>query len=83
MPPPADDDARPPVDRARDRHLARKGESDAFAALSLVIAGVLVWGGAGWLVSRWLDSQVFVLLGLLVGMFGGLYLVWFRYGRAA
>lgn len=55
---------------------------DAWGALGLVMAGVFVWGGAGWLVSRWLDNRIFVMLGLLLGMFGGLYLVWFRYGRS-
>lgn len=59
----------------------RKGEADAYGALGLVVSGVLVWGGAGFLVSEWLDNAVFVMLGLLLGMGAGLYLVWFRYGR--
>ena len=58
----------------------RKGEADAWAAFSLIIAGVLVWGGVGWLVAEWLDNRLFVMLGLLLGMGGGLYLVWLRYG---
>jgi hypothetical protein len=41
-----------------------------------------VWGGVGALVGAWLDSRVPVAIGLLVGMAAGLYLVWFRYGRA-
>jgi F0F1-type ATP synthase assembly protein I len=59
----------------------RKGEADAWGALGLVISGVVVWGGVGWLLSEWLDNQVFVMLGLLLGMGAALYLVWFRYGR--
>lgn len=59
----------------------RKGEADAYGALGLVVSGVLVWGVVGFLVSEWLDSRVFVMLGLLLGMGAGLYLVWFRYGR--
>lgn len=59
-----------------------RGDTDAWSAMSLVISGVLVWGGIGALVGAWLDSSVPVLVGLLLGMFGGLYLVWFRYGRA-
>ena len=74
MPPDADDDS--------SKAFGRKGEADAYGALGLVIAGVLVWGGAGWLVSEWLDNRLFVMLGLLLGMGAGLYLVWFRYGRA-
>ncbi len=84
MPPPPDDDSPTGTSGGSDddRWLARKGESDAFGALGLVLSGVLVWGGVGYLVSERLDNRVFVMIGLLVGMFAGLYLVWFRYGRA-
>jgi F0F1-type ATP synthase assembly protein I len=60
----------------------RRDESDAWAALGLVMSGVLVWGGVGALVGAWLHSGIPVMIGLLVGMTAGLYLVWFRYGRA-
>ncbi len=59
----------------------RKGEADAYGALGLVISGIAFWGGVGYLLSERFDSPVFVLLGLLLGMGGGIYLVWFRYGR--
>jgi ATP synthase protein I len=61
--------------------LSRKGQSDAWGAVSLLISGVLVWGGIGWLIADWLDNGVFLMLGLLVGMGASLYLVWFRYGK--
>lgn len=73
MPPDAEDDS--------SEAFGRKGEADAYGALGLVISGVLVWGGIGYLVSEQLDNRVFVMLGLLLGMGAGLYLVWFRYGR--
>jgi F0F1-type ATP synthase assembly protein I len=60
---------------------ARRNEADAWGAFGLVVSGVLVWGGVGWLLSQWLDNPVPVPVGLLVGMAAGLYLVWFRYGR--
>ena len=69
----------PSDDESRD--LGRKGEADAYGALGLVISGVLVWGGIGYLLGERFDNQLFVLVGLLVGMGAGLYLVWFRYGR--
>ena len=73
MPPsPSDDESR---------SLGRRGEADAYGALGLVISGVLVWGGIGYLLGERFDNQLFVLVGLLLGMGGGLYLVWFRYGR--
>ncbi len=80
MPPPSPDDD---VAHTPDpRQLARQGETDAFSAMSLLIAGVLLWGGVGYALSRWLDNSAFTLVGLLLGMGGGLALVWIRYGRA-
>jgi ATP synthase protein I len=61
----------------------RRGEADAWNAFSLVLSGMLVWGGAGWLVSRWLGSQAWIGLGLMVGTGAGVGLVWLRYGRSA
>ncbi len=66
---------------AESRDFKRKGEADAYGALGLVISGILFWGGVGYLLSEKFDNQLFVLVGLLVGMGAGLYLVWFRYGR--
>lgn len=72
------------VRRSEDTPAAarRKGEADAWGAFGLIISGVLVWGLIGGLVGAWLDSALPVMVGLLLGMGGGLYLVWFRYGRA-
>ena len=73
-----------PEDRSdEDRGFRRQGEADAWNAFSYVLSGMLVWGGAGWLVSRWLGSQVWVGLGLMVGTGAGLALVWLRYGRSS
>lgn len=55
---------------------------DPWAAFSLLVSGVAVWGGAGWLLAEWLDNQIFVMFGLLLGMGASLYLVWYRYGKA-
>lgn len=60
----------------------RKGEQDAWGAFGLMISGVAVWGGVGWLLSEWLDNRIFLMIGLLVGMSAALYLVWFKYGRS-
>lgn len=60
---------------------ARKGEADAWGAFGLVVSGVAVWGGLGALLGAWIHSSVPVVIGLLLGMTAGLYLVWFRYGR--
>lgn len=71
-----------PPDPHDGRDAGRRAQNDAFGALGLLMSGVLVWGGAGWLVSRWLGSPVFTMAGLLLGTGSALYLVWFRYGRS-
>lgn len=63
------------------RRVERQAQDDAWAATGLLISGVAVWGGAGWLVARWLDNQVFTMIGLLLGTGTALYAIWFRYGR--
>lgn len=61
---------------------SRREQAAAWNALGLIIAGVLLWGGLGWLVAQWLENQLFVMLGLLIGVGVALYGVWVRYGRA-
>jgi hypothetical protein len=41
-----------------------------------------VWGGAGWLLDRWLDIVVFFPVGIIFGMAVAIYLVVKRYGAA-
>ena len=59
-----------------------QASNDAWGAFGLMVSGVVVWGGAGYLVSRWTGHQLFTMVGLLVGMGTALYGVWFRYGRS-
>ena len=70
------------ADYTPDRNADRKAQNDAWAASGLLMSGVIVWGGAGYLVSEWLDNQLFVMVGLLLGTGTALYGIWFRYGRS-
>lgn len=89
---PPNGSSQPPDDRGRradatpdftpDRSADRKAQNDAWAASGLLMSGVIVWGGAGYLVSEWLDNQLFVMIGLLLGTGTALYGIWFRYGRS-
>jgi F0F1-type ATP synthase assembly protein I len=45
-----------------------------------MISGLVVWGGAGWLLDRWLDTRVFAPVGIVLGMTVAIYLVVKRYG---
>jgi ATP synthase protein I len=57
------------------------GVNEGWTALSYIISGVLVWGGVGWLLSAWLDAELFIPLGLMVGAAAGVGLVWLRYSK--
>lgn len=72
---------RDPADESSSEDFRRGGEADAWNALSLILSGMLVWGGIGWLVSRWLDNRLPLALGLVIGTGAGTALVWLRYGR--
>lgn len=61
--------------------LRREDHAGAWDSFGLIASGVAVWGGAGWLVSEWLDHTVYLMLGLLTGMGAALYLIWVRYGK--
>jgi F0F1-type ATP synthase assembly protein I len=45
-----------------------------------MISGMAVWGGAGWLLDRWLETRVFAPVGIILGISVAIYLVVKRYG---
>ncbi len=50
-------------------------------ALSYLIAGILSWGGIGWLVDHWVGTRgIFAGIGAVLGMAGGVYLIVRRLG---
>jgi hypothetical protein len=49
--------------------------------VSLILSGMIVWGGSAGVLSRWLDNQLPVAIGLVLGTGAGTALVWLRYGR--
>lgn len=53
---------------------------DHFNVMSLeLLSGILVWGGAGWLLDRWLGTpHWFFGFGVVLGYSAGLYLVYLR-----
>jgi ATP synthase protein I len=53
-----------------------------WAIIATLIAGMLVWGGLGYLLDRLLGtSHVFMAIGTVVGAAGGIYIVYLRFGR--
>lgn len=64
----------------RDKSWA--GLGTGWAITSLILAGILAWGGLGYLVDRLAGtSRIFTAVGFVLGAAGGIYLVYLRYGR--
>lgn len=44
-----------------------------------LLAGITTWGGIGWLLDRWLDTDPWLLaIGIMLGFAAGMYLVYRR-----
>ena len=67
-------------DQRRDN--AWSGMGTGWSITSTLIAGMLAWGGIGYLVDRFVGThQVFEGIGIVLGGAGGIYIVYLRYGR--
>lgn len=55
---------------------------DAWTIIGLLLGGLLVWGGIGYLLDRLFGFHaLFLPIGLIVGAVGGTWLVLIRFGR--
>jgi len=57
------------------------GVNQGLTVLSYLIAGVLVWGGAGWLADRVLGTSFLTPIGIVLGAAAGIYVIIQRFGR--
>jgi F0F1-type ATP synthase assembly protein I len=48
-----------------------------------MLSGILVWGGVGWLLDRWLETRFFILVGTILGLTVAIYLIVVKYGAVA
>ena len=54
----------------------------AWAITSTLLAGIVAWGGIGLLADSLLGLRwLFLPIGMILGVAGGIYLVYLRYGR--
>jgi ATP synthase protein I len=54
----------------------------AWSIIGTLLAGVLVWGGIGYLLDRWAGTNgVFTAIGAMIGAAAAFYLIYRRYGR--
>lgn len=47
-----------------------------------MIGGLVVYGGAGWLLDRWLNTSFLLPVGIVLGAGLTVLLLHFRYGRS-
>jgi F0F1-type ATP synthase assembly protein I len=76
------DKSREPFISAESKQELAKSEHAAWNITSTLLAGPIAWGGIGWLIDQGLDTEVFLPVGLMLGMGLALYVIWVRYGRA-
>ncbi|MDQ7993464.1 MAG: AtpZ/AtpI family protein [Propionicimonas sp.] len=58
------------------------GADQGYRIVSILISGLLVYGGLGWLLDRWLGTSWFMPIGLVLGVALGVYLVVVKFGRS-
>ena len=69
-------------DSGPEREPSGRGAEMVWSIIGTLVAGVLAWGGIGWLLDRWLGTRYLVAVGILLGMAGAFYLIIMRYGSS-
>ena len=62
------------------REPSGRGAEAVWSIIGTLVAGVLAWGGIGWLLDRWLGTSFLVAVGIILGMAGAFYLIIKRHG---
>jgi F0F1-type ATP synthase assembly protein I len=62
------------------REPSGRGAEAVWSIIGTLVAGVLAWGGIGWLLDRGLGTRFLVAVGIIVGMAGAFDLIIKRYG---
>lgn len=70
------------TDDAPNKPLTRFDEGAGVSILSTLLSGLLLYGGIGWLLDRFLDTSFMTVIGLVFGLVMSLYLIIKRYGSS-
>jgi F0F1-type ATP synthase assembly protein I len=80
--------SRPSAGRGRDPDRGERGGSGApggnagWSIFSYLLAGMIVYGGLGWLIARWTGHSLIFPIGMFVGLALGIAGIMYRYGRS-
>lgn len=55
----------------------------AWSVPSTLLSGMFIWGGLGWLLSKWTGQTWITPVGLIIGVVLAIYLVYVKYGRTS
>ncbi|MGB7962283.1 MAG: AtpZ/AtpI family protein [Propionicimonas sp.] len=58
------------------------GMDQGLRVISILISGLVLYGGLGWVLDRWLQTSWWLPTGLIVGVIAGIYLVIVKFGRS-
>jgi len=64
-----------------DINNSQNEENALWSIVGYLLSGLMIWGGIGWGLDRWLGTTYLVLVGMLLGAGSSIYLVWLRFGR--
>jgi ATP synthase protein I len=68
-----------PIDKS---HRAAQNDDRAlWTIVGYLISGLLIWGGIGFGLDKWLGTHFLMILGMLAGLGASLYLIWLRFGK--
>jgi F0F1-type ATP synthase assembly protein I len=70
-----------PVTGSSRQGQGHSGQNEGWSVFSYLIAGMVFYGGIGWLVARWTQLAFLFPVGMLVGLVLGIVLILYRYGK--
>jgi F0F1-type ATP synthase assembly protein I len=59
-----------------------KGDHEGTQIISELLAGIVFYGGLGWLLDKWLGTSYLIAIGIVVGLVISLYIITKRHGAA-
>ena len=61
--------------------MAKADDGAFWSIIAYLISGLVFWGGAGAIAGHFFNTHILFLVGMLVGMSAGLWLIWLRFIR--